>query len=107
MATAQPSAARPGISATLGQKDVRYYTHAQGLELTAFNPGQNLSADFRSRHVEVRSGALHRGMELQSYGYGEHLRGVQATAPQASRNRVEYHRGSLVEWYVNGSAGLE
>jgi uncharacterized repeat protein (TIGR01451 family) len=28
-------------------------------------------------------------------------------APEASTNRVEYHRGSLTEWYVNGPVGLE
>src|SRR5207245_45285 len=27
--------------------------------------------------------------------------------PRADSNRVEYRRGSLTEWYVNGPAGLE
>jgi hypothetical protein len=32
---------------------------------------------------------------------------VKAVAPQAEANRVEYRRGGLTEWYLNGPLGLE
>jgi len=35
------------------------------------------------------------------------MRAVEAVAPQASLNRVEYRHGALTEWYVNGPMGLE
>jgi hypothetical protein len=46
-------------------------------------------------------------MSLQAYGYGDALKAVQAVTPEANLNRVEYRRGSLTEWYVNGPIGLE
>jgi hypothetical protein len=44
---------------------------------------------------------------LRGYGYSGTLRGAGAVTPDASGNRVEYHRGALTEWYVNGPLGLE
>jgi len=41
------------------------------------------------------------------YGYGGDLLKVKQAAPQAKANRVEFERGKLTEWYINGPAGLE
>jgi hypothetical protein len=35
------------------------------------------------------------------------LLSVSAAAPRATCNRVEYRRGTLTEWYVNGPTGVE
>ena len=32
---------------------------------------------------------------------------VEAAEPRAEANRVEYRRGEVTEWYVNGPLGLE
>jgi hypothetical protein len=51
--------------------------------------------------------ALTTSMALQGYGYGTHLDPVAIASPSAANNRIEYRRGALTEWYVNGPLGLE
>jgi len=46
-------------------------------------------------------------MQVRGFGYADAMQSVGATAPQANRNHVNYRRGSLTEWYVNGPVGLE
>ncbi|MBI4516452.1 MAG: FG-GAP repeat protein [Deltaproteobacteria bacterium] len=55
----------------------------------------------------MRSGQARWGLRLSGYGYGEELSSVGTAGPVADRNRVEYRRGALTEWYVNGPQGLE
>ena len=47
--------------------------------------------------------------EFQGWGYGkaEVQQGQAAVAPVVDANRVEYRRGALTEWYVNGPLGIE
>jgi len=47
------------------------------------------------------------GLSLRSWGDEAGLEAVEPTEPVVTGNRAEYHRGDIVEWYVNGSAGLE
>ncbi len=102
-----PAEAIPVISATLGRGDRRYHLRPHAAGLTADNPAQALTAQFTREGVEVRSGSAKWRFALRSYGYGENLRRVRAATPKSYANRVEYRRGSLVEWYVNGPMGLE
>ena len=46
-------------------------------------------------------------MDLQSYGYEGQPQPVGPAQVQGDRNRVEYQRGTLTEWYINSPAGLE
>ncbi|HEY6273748.1 MAG TPA: FG-GAP repeat protein, partial [Terriglobales bacterium] len=46
-------------------------------------------------------------MALRRYGYGDAQSAVDTVNPVAKANRVEYRRGPLTEWYVNGPLGLE
>jgi len=46
-------------------------------------------------------------MRLLEYGYEGELRDAKAVSPHAEANRVEFRRGGLTEWYVNGPFGLE
>lgn len=71
------------------------------------NPGHRLAADFSAPGVDVRAGAETWGFAFRGYGRGATLPDPTPAAPHASANRVEYRRGSLTEWYVNGPAGLE
>ncbi len=130
-----PAAAQAVISATLGQNDARYQVRpkagaqsrradvprascpcsgmakmamAQSVgTLSAQNPAQGLQADFTPQGMEIHSGQTHWRLALASYGYGERLEKAEGAVPQSQGNRVEYRRGPLVEWYVNGPAGLE
>ncbi len=71
------------------------------------NLQQHLSVQFGAEGVTVRQGGASWAISLRAYGYGDALPTVPSTVPIAQQNRVEYRRGSLTEWYVNGPAGLE
>jgi len=102
-----PLAAQASISAVVGQDDHSYEITKRAGAFEAENPPQQLSAVFKAGSVRIRTGDAGLGMSLLAYGYGDTLRAVQGAVPRASLNRVEYRRGSLTEWYVNGPAGLE
>jgi hypothetical protein len=105
--TSVPMAAQPGISGALGRDDSRYQVRAVDGGLRAENPQQALTAEFALQGIEVHSGTARWGLALRGYGYGDALRAASPAAPQASANRVEYRRGALTEWYVNGPLGME
>ncbi|MGH8657952.1 MAG: FG-GAP repeat protein [Gammaproteobacteria bacterium] len=46
-------------------------------------------------------------LALARVGYGARLRAIERVSPKSQANRVEYPRGGLTEWYVNGPLGLE
>src|SRR6266480_1895555 len=105
--TSVPVAAQPAISAALGREDSRYRVRTAPGGFRAENPHQALAAEFTAQGIEVRSGTAQWELALRGYGYGDALQPVGLAAPQASANRVEYPRGALTEWYVNGPVGLE
>jgi hypothetical protein len=102
-----PPEAQAGISAALGRDLPAYQARPQGAGFQAENARQKLAADFTPAGVEVRSGSALCRVALRGYGYGNSLRAVGTAVPRASLNRVEYQRGWLTEWYVNGPLGLE
>ncbi|MGA8150430.1 MAG: hypothetical protein WB952_05730 [Terriglobales bacterium] len=102
-----PAAAQAQISARLGRDMPNYFVKAAGSGLEAINPSQKLTTRFTSDGVEVRNGDAWWGLALRGYGYGNALTTVKAVMPQSRKNRVEYRRGPLTEWYVNGPVGLE
>ena len=102
-----PLPAQASISAAIGQDSASYHSTLQGTGLHADNPNHALAADFTARGVELHAGTSRFGLSLRGYGYGGSLRPVTDVAPVANANRVEYRRGSLTEWYVNGPLGLE
>jgi len=71
------------------------------------NEAQQLSLEFD--HSEVRlnhpEGSLH--FHLTGYGYDDRLQKPARATLSANGDRLEYRRGELTEWYVNGSEGLE
>jgi hypothetical protein len=102
-----PLSAQASISAVLGRDDASYHVVPLANGLRANNPKQALVVDFTPRGVEVRSGGTRWGLVASSCGYGPALMPVADAPPQGSANRVEYRRGALTEWYVNGPLGLE
>ena len=71
------------------------------------NGNHGMSVEFTPEGVDFHQGARDWGMALRGYGYGERLHAAGALKPQARANRVEYRRGALTEWYVNGPFGIE
>ena len=77
----------------------------------ARNPGQQWLTRFDRRGFEVQpqGGAWSWGLDLQSYGFGgrQHNLGERPAATLTGQ-RLTYRRdGTVHEWYVNDSRGLE
>jgi trimeric autotransporter adhesin len=102
-----PAAAQAQISAAIGGDDQEYHAIPLPDGFRLSNAQHALSAEFTGSGVEFTRAAYRWGLALRGVGYADALRGVDASAPQANANRVEYRRGALTEWYVNGPLGLE
>jgi hypothetical protein len=102
-----PVEAQAAISAALGREDSAYHATASGGGLEARNWKHGLATEFTLGGVEVRTVGLRWRLELRGHGYGDVLHAVAKVAPSPHGNRVEYARGVLTEWYVNGPLGLE
>ncbi|MGA8150838.1 MAG: hypothetical protein WB952_07805 [Terriglobales bacterium] len=102
-----PAVAQSRISNALGHDIAGFQTQAQGDGFRVENPHHKLLTDFTSDGVNIRSGSSHWNLAFQGYGYGSVIAKSDATVPEAHLNRVEYRRGHLTEWYVNGPLGLE
>ncbi len=71
------------------------------------NAAQRFTIDFDSRGAWLSHPDGGVSFHLNGYGYGDRLAEPANARPTANGNRVEYQRGDLTEWYVNGSQGLE
>jgi hypothetical protein len=105
--TTLPLAAQASISAALGRDLASYQIRSQEGGLQSGNARHQLAAEFTATGVAVHHGGESIRLALQGYGYAGDLTPVRDVVPTPSDNRVEYHRGPLTEWYVNGPAGLE
>jgi hypothetical protein len=99
--------ARAKISAVLGKEQAAYHAHAVDNGFRMINPEHQFSGTFTPSGVRIETGRAGWSMALQGYGYGTHLDPVAIASPSAANNRIEYRRGALTEWYVNGPLGLE
>lgn len=79
--------------------------------LTASNPQQAYRTTFRRDGIEIvpqgAGGSWRLSLLVTGYGYEGDVRAVQASVPRAAKERVEYRRGPLTEWYANRPEGLE
>jgi hypothetical protein len=76
------------------------------------NHAHDLHATFTREGFEVspRKGekGWNWGLSLSRYGYGSDLHAVTGAEKMITKdNRIEYHRGDMVEWYINDHRGLE
>ena len=102
-----PAAAHAAISGVLGRDRLAYRATTTAGGFRSENRSHGLVADFDQGGVVVVAGAGRLGLSLRSLGYGSRLSPVAPARPEATRNRIEYRRGVLTEWYVNGPLGLE
>ena len=74
-------------------------------------PHQGFDAHFLADGVRLRSRGVTPAWEweavLVGYGRSGNVRPVAPAELRVDGNRVEYRRGTLVEWYVNDTRGLE
>ena len=83
-----------------------------GSALQASNRRQRYGATFRRDGIELASDTSitvpwRLGVSVTGYGYEGDIRALERAEPRADGEKVEYRRGPLTEWYVNGPAGLE
>ena len=102
-----PPVAQAHISAAIGKDDRSYYATPRGDGFAIANTEHSLSAAFTEAGVAFRLGGQRWNLALSEVGYGDVRQRALTVAPNADANRVEYRRGTLTEWYVNGPLGLE
>ena len=104
-----PAGAKSVVSATLGKADEAYRAKRSGQGYATENPANHLAAQYAADGVKIRFQNANLELEFQGWGYGKTgvKEGQAAVAPFADANRVEYRRGALTEWYVNGPLGIE
>lgn len=96
-----------GISAAIGEDQDQFHAVTWSTGFRLQNAPQRIATTFTRNGAEVHAGAYRWRLALDGIGYGDDLRPVGWSTPSAVANRVEYRHGTLVEWYVNGPAGLE
>ena len=101
-----PAPVQSSISAMLGRDIFSYHVQRSNLGFHT-QTSREMATDFRTHGIEVTRGSMHWGMALRGYGRDVELQSTDKVAPVANLNRVEYRRGPLTEWYVNGPAGVE
>ena len=102
-----PLPAQASIAGMLGRDADSYHVVPTHAGYRAENIAHTLSADFAAEGVQVNAGAAQWRVTLRGWGYGDRHSVAAPAQPQAAANRVEYRRGALTEWYVNGPLGLE
>ena len=100
-------ATQAAVSALVGKVDRAYWARDSGTGLRVVNREQRLKATFGANGPRLRTGGTSVGLELRALGRGDALRGVAGATPRARASRIEYRRGPVTEWYLNGPAGLE
>jgi hypothetical protein len=71
------------------------------------NPAQRLTFEFNGRQARLSHPDGSVNFHLTGYGYGDRLLKPGPATLARNANRLEYRRGDLTEWYLNGSQGLE
>ena len=102
-----PPGAESGVSAAVGHDTPGFAARPEAQGFSVTNPKDHLTAGFTAAGVDVRKAGGFWRMTWLGYGYGNSSEAAGLVAPQASANRVEYRRGPVTEWYVNGPLGIE
>ncbi|MEO8659082.1 MAG: FG-GAP repeat protein, partial [Bryobacteraceae bacterium] len=85
----------------------RHKVEPDGTGYQARNPEQNLDLRFNAAAATIRLPDAEVRLRLAGLGRGSELALPRAATVTATKNRVEYRRGPLTEWYVNDRRGLE
>jgi hypothetical protein len=104
---ALPLSAQGQISSILGREDARYHAAEVPGGFRLENTAQSLTAEFTVDGVRVQAGPADWRLAFVGYGYSDETPATSGVRPLSAGNRIEYRRGALTEWYVNGPLGLE
>jgi hypothetical protein len=77
---------------------------------TATNHAQQLHFTFEIDGLRVNrlnaKTPWHWQMRIHGYGYGNEIQALPAANLVSKKNRLEYQRDNLIEWYINEQTGL-
>jgi hypothetical protein len=90
-----------------GASSRTHRAHPDGTSFRFENPENRLQAGFSNDGVTATHALGRFHLRLEAIGYGDRLEAPAKATLHALRNRVEYRRGPVTEWYVNDSRGLE
>lgn len=79
----------------------------EGYPYRAYNPENRYNIHFGEQGLKLNSAGWEFAMTLTSYGQENNLRPVQKGQLSTDGNKVIFDRGSISEWYVNHTRGLE
>ncbi|WP_437620250.1 FG-GAP repeat protein [Sorangium sp. So ce1151] len=110
-ATMPPELRAAYIAAVQAGASEAYSAEQGGAAVRVHNPAQRFGAELTTSGVTLApsegQGDWRWSVATVGYGCDSALDPVQAAAPTIAEGRIEYRRGDLVEWYVNGPLGLE
>ncbi|WP_437689182.1 FG-GAP repeat protein [Sorangium sp. So ce176] len=99
------------IAAVQAGASEAYRAQQGGAAVSVQNPAQRFGAELTASGVTIAPskgrGDWRWSVATVGYGCDGALDPVQVAAPAIADGRIEYRRGDLVEWYVNGPLGLE
>ena len=83
-----------------------------GPVFVASNRQQGYSTTFRREGIQILpqaqpGGLWHLNLSVTGWGYEGEIRPLLQAEPEGSKERVEYRRGPVTEWYANRPGGLE
>jgi FG-GAP repeat protein len=102
-----PAAVQAAVSESIGRDRVPYHATRRGSAFHLGNTDQALEAEIDANGVVARTSGVRWSLTLAAYGRGGERTALPRVSPTAVANRVEYRRGPISEWYVNGPIGLE
>jgi len=102
-----PAGAQASISGALGKDNPAYHFTPVVDGWRIRHLSQGLEGTLNSKGLRLRAGEADLSLKLLAYGRGKALKPLAPTVPQADANRLEYQRGPVTEWYLNGPIGLE
>jgi hypothetical protein len=86
-------------------------SRGHGVPLYAPNRQQGYRTVFRRGGIQIAptspAASWRLGLSVVGYGYHGEVRPLERTEPLSRKDRVEYRRDALTEWYVNRPSGLE
>ncbi|MDD2770485.1 MAG: hypothetical protein PHT19_17335, partial [Methylococcus sp.] len=104
------AAVPPELRAAIGQ-NLRSIEPVGAGHHGALNPENRLALDFDGQGLAVAPGGKvpgwHWRLQLTGYGTPGHLQPVAPAEAVAAKQRLEYRRGAVTEWYENRPEGLE
>jgi len=95
------------LSRAAGEAQPIYHVQSVNQQWQSRNPAYALHAEFMADGVRFTHDEAIWQLAVQQVGYAAHLYTPQAAAISVDMNRVEYRRGDLIEWYINGTSGIQ